>query len=125
MLVDTNVLIWNLRGNDAAAHLLDENPRFLISAVTYMEVLQGLHNKNELRVLRQALRFWQTEILSINEEISARAMFLVEEYALSDNMQMADALIAASALHTGELLITANDRHYKHIEGLEIRVFRP
>lgn len=125
MLIDTDVLIWNLRGNDAAATLLDEHPRFTISAVTYMELLQGLRDKTELRALRQAMRFWQTEVLAINEEISARAMFLVEEHALSHNMQMADALIAASALHLGEPLITANDRHYRHIDGLEIAIFRP
>jgi len=40
-------------------------------------------------------------------------------------MQMADALIAATALHLGMLLVTANDRHYRHIVGLELEVFRP
>ncbi|WP_208605414.1 type II toxin-antitoxin system prevent-host-death family antitoxin [Salinicola socius] len=52
-----------------------------------------------------------------------RAMFLVEEYALSHNMQMADALIAATALDRGITLMTANDRHYRHIDGLEIELF--
>ncbi len=50
-------------------------------------------------------------------------MFLVEEYALSHNMQMADALIAATALDRGITLMTANDRHYRHIDGLEIELF--
>lgn len=125
MLVDTDVLIWNLRGNEAAASLLDAHPRFRLSAVTYMELLQGLRNKTELRTLRQALHFWEADIVSISEEISARAMFLVEEHALSHNMQMADALIAATALDLGMPLMTANDKHYRHIDGLEIRVFRP
>ncbi|MHB0775276.1 PIN domain-containing protein [Halomonas sp. WWR20] len=125
MLVDTDVLIWNLRGNEVAAQLLDEHPRFTLSAVSYMELLQGLRDKAELRVLRQAIRFWQAEIFPINVEISSRAMFLVEEHSLSHNMQMADALIAASALHLGIPLITANDRYYRHIEGLEISIFRP
>jgi predicted nucleic acid-binding protein len=62
--------------------------------------------------------------LPINEEISLRAMFLVEEHALSHNMQMADALVAASALTAGETLVTANDKHYKYLHDLDIR-FRP
>lgn len=124
-LVDTDVLIWNFRGNEKAADLLDRGTPFLISGVTYMELLQGLRDSAELRVLRRALRFWNAEILHLNEEISARAMFLVEEYALSHNLQMADALIAASALYLGAPLVTANDRHYRHIGELEIEVFRP
>ncbi|HBL86991.1 MAG TPA: VapC toxin family PIN domain ribonuclease, partial [Alcanivorax sp.] len=42
MLVDTDVLIWNLRGDPAAAEALDSAPGFCLSAVTYMELLQGL-----------------------------------------------------------------------------------
>ncbi|MFC3286350.1 type II toxin-antitoxin system VapC family toxin [Litchfieldella rifensis] len=125
MLIDTDVLIWNLRGNDNAAVLLDEHRGFSISAVTYMELLQGLRDKAEMRALRQALHFWEAEIIAIERDISARAMFLVEEHALSHGMQMADALIAATALHLGDILITANDRHYRHIDGLEIDIFRP
>ncbi len=125
MLVDTDVLIWNLRGDPAAAEALDGAPGFYLSAVTYMELLQGLRDTRELRLLRQALRFWDARVLHLNEEISARAMFLVEEYALSHNMQMADALIAAGALYTGLPLFTAKDRHYRHIDGLDLRIFRP
>ena len=125
MLVDTDVLIWNLRGDPAAAEALDSAPGFWLSAVTYMELLQGLRDTRELRLLRRSLRYWDARVLHLNEEISARAMFLVEEYALSHNMQMADALIAAGAQYTGLPLFTANDRHYRHIDGLDLRIFRP
>ena len=110
MLVDTDVLIWNLRGNRAAAQRLDDAPGFWLSAVTYMELVQGLRNKQELRQLRQALIYWQASIRHLEEGISSRAMFLVESYALSHNMQMADALIAATAMEAGVPLLTANDR---------------
>ena len=125
MLVDTDVLIWNLRGDPAAAEALDSAPGFWLSAVTYMELLQGLRDTRELRLLRQALRYWDARVLHVNEEISARAMFLVEEYALSHNMRMADALIAAGAQYTGLPLFPANARHYRHIDGLDLRIFRP
>jgi len=125
VLIDTDVLIWNLRGNERAASFLDDNAPFSISVVSYMELLQGLRDKDELRVLRRAIRFWKTDIVQIDADISNRAAFLVEEYALSHSMQMADALIAATALTFGSTLVTANDRHYRHIEGLALLVFRP
>lgn len=125
MLIDTDVLIWNLRGNERAASVLDENAPFSISALSYMELLQGLRNKDELRVLRRAIRFWKADVVQIDVDISNRATFLVEEYALSHSMQMADALIAATALSLGTTLITANDRHYRPVEGLDLRIFRP
>ena len=58
MLVDTDVLIWNLRGNARAADRLDAMQGFLLSAATYMELVQGVRDKSELRALRQALSFW-------------------------------------------------------------------
>ncbi len=125
MLIDTDVLIWNLRGDQAAAELLDAHPGFIVSAVTYMELVQGLRNKSEFRALRQAMRQWRAEILPIDEQICARAVFLLEEHALSHGMKMADALIAASALDLGQALVTANDRHYRCIDGLSIEAFRP
>lgn len=36
-----------------------------------------------------------------------------------------DALIAATVLERGLDLLTANDRHYGHLEELGIEVFRP
>lgn len=124
-LVDTDVLIWNLRGNERAADRLDAARAFYLSAVSYMELVQGVRDKSELRVLRQALHYWSASILHINDGISSRASFLMEEHSLGDGMQLADALIAATALEYGLELLTANDKHYGPVEGLEVSVFRP
>ena len=125
MIVDTDVLIWYLRGNEKARKMIDELTSFSISAVTYMELVQGMRNQNELVQLRRALRAWKVEILYVNEEISAKAMFLVERHFMSDSMQLADALIASTALTNGMSIVTANDKHYKVVKQLEIIVFRP
>lgn len=125
IMVDTDVLIWNLRGHEGAAERLDSERGFLVSAVTYIELLQGLRDHGELRTLRRALRFWEARIHQINESTSMRAIFLVEEHGLAHGMQMADALIAATALDLGATLLTANDRHYRPVAGLELEVFRP
>ncbi len=123
ILVDTDVLIWNLRGNEKAAELLDANPGFRISAVTYMELAQGVRDKDEFRLLREALWFWQTTIVHISEPISARASYLVEQHALSAGLQVADALIAATALDAGLILISGNEKHYRTIEDLSFQEF--
>lgn len=125
MLIDTDVIIWNQRGNTVAADTLDQLPGFSLSVVSYMELLQGVRNLQEQQLLRRALRFWNAGLIHLDESISARAAFLVEQYALSHSMQMADALIAATAIELGTSLLTANDRHYRHIPELETVVFRP
>jgi hypothetical protein len=38
---------------------------------------------------------------------------------------MADALIASTALSLGIPLLTANDKHYRHVDDMEIMIFRP
>ena len=48
VLVDTDVLIWHLRGYAQATRRLDQLPALTISAVSYLEVLQGMRNKAEL-----------------------------------------------------------------------------
>ena len=125
ILVDTDVLIWYLRGNSEAYTLIHSLPHICISSVTYMELVQGMRNKDELRTLQQTLKQWNVKTIYVNEEISAKALFFVEEYFLSHSMQLADALIGATATMYGMTLITANDKHYKIIKELEMVVFKP
>ena len=82
----------------------------------------------EQRSIRSSLKTDREKIqatIYVNEEISAKALFFVEEYFLSHSMQLADALIGATASMYGMTLITANDKHYKIIKKLEMKVFRP
>ena len=125
MIVDTDVLVWYLRGNPRAAESLEAAGRFSISAVTYMELVQGMRNKEELRHLRMTLGAWSTEVLQIDEVVSTRAMLYVEQYSLSHGMRLADALIAATAVAHGSALLTGNSRHYRAIPDLVIEEFRP
>lgn len=123
MVIDTDVLIWYMRGNQNAYQLIENSDIFFLSAVTYMELVQGLRNKKELTALRQALHGWNAQILYISEEISAKAMFFVEQHFLSHSMQLADALIGATAIAHGMPLLTGNDKHYKVMKDLQIRKF--
>ena len=123
MLVDTDVLIWYLRGNEKAYEVIENLSGFSLSVVTYMELVQGMRNKQELNSLRQALRGWNATIIYLSEEISAKAMFFVEQHFLSHSLELADALIGATAIAHGVPLLTGNDRHYNVLDDLEVLKF--
>ncbi|MBN1782745.1 type II toxin-antitoxin system VapC family toxin [bacterium] len=125
MIIDTDVLIWYMKGNRKAFNLIENLSSFHISVITYMELVQGMRNKTELNELRKALRIWNTKILYINEDISSKAMFYVEKYALSHSIGIPDALIAATAVIAALPLFTGNDKYYRIISDLEITSFRP
>ena len=125
MIVDTDVLIWYLKGNEKAYKVIENANNFFISVVTYMELVQGMRSNKELNSLRKALHIWNAQTLYISEGISAKAMFYVEQHFLSHSMQLADALIGATAVTYGTPILTANDKHYKIIKDLQIKKFRP
>ncbi len=125
MLIDTDVLIWYLKGNDKAYKVIENSNNLFISVVTYMELVQGMRNKKELNNLRKALHIWNAQILYISEEISAKAMFYVEQHFLSHSLQLSDALIGATAIAYGNPVLTGNDKHYKVLKDIEIKRFRP
>jgi len=83
-----------------------------------------MRNKDELNCLRQTLKGWETKLLYISEEISAKAMFYVEQHYLSHSLQLADALIGATAVSFGLPILTGNDKHYKAIKHVQIKKFR-
>jgi len=125
MLIDSDVLIWYMRGNLKAYEVIESQNSFFISAVTYIELVQGMRNKNELKELRKSLSHWNTKILYISEDISAKAMFLVEQHYLSHSIVLADALIASTAISCGLKILTGNVKHYKVIKDLDIQLFNP
>lgn len=125
MLVDTDVLIWYLRGNNRARHEIEALPGFFISVVTYIELVQGMRNKQELRRLRRAIKIWDAKILYISEDISAKAMFYIEQYYLSHSLQLADALISATAVANGIDIFTANAKHYRILKEITLKEFKP
>ncbi len=125
MLVDSDVIIWYMRGNIIARNVLDNLDNLTISAITYMELMQGMRNKTELTALETTLINWQATVLLLNENISEIAIMLVKQFFLSHSLMLGDALIAATALNSGLPLLTANNKHYQMINELELLIFRP
>jgi len=125
LIIDTDVLVYELRGNERARRTVAQNLPFGISVVSYLELVQGMRNRRELQALHRQLRRWSVNVIHIDTHISIRSMYYVEEFFLSHSMQLADALVAATAVETNETLLTANDKHYRHIPGIQIKIFVP
>ncbi len=123
ILVDTDVLIWHLRGYPQATMRLDQLPALILSSVSYFEILQGMRNKVELQALKKMLAQRRAELLPLTPAITARAGALLEALTLSHGLGMADALIAATALEHGHAVLTGNLKHFGAVAGLQLEEF--
>ncbi len=125
MLFDTDVLIWCFRGVAKAAKTIENDSSPTISVVTYMELVQGVRDKKELKSIASFLANMGISVLPLTENIGHRASIYLEEHALKDGMAMADALIAATAVERALTLCTGNGKHFRVISDLEVAVFKP
>ena len=123
MLVDTDVLIWHLRGYAQATRRLDQLSALVLSAVSYLEVLQGIRNKTELAAVKKMLERRDATMLPITETVTQRAISLMESLGFSHGLQMGDALIAATALEHRLTVLTGNAKHFAVVAGLGVEAF--
>ncbi|MCL2658883.1 MAG: type II toxin-antitoxin system VapC family toxin [Betaproteobacteria bacterium] len=100
-------------------------PSLTISALTYLELLQGMRSRAELLAVQKSLALRNTQRLPVTPAITERAIDLMERLALSHGLGMGDALIAATALEQSVPLITGNIKHFSPIEGLTVERFDP
>jgi hypothetical protein len=124
-LFDTDVVIWMLRGNKLAAAAIDGAESRAMSAVSYMEVLHGARDAQDLRTSRRTLEALRFHILPVTESITERAVAIVEEHTLSVRLDPMDALIFATAFDYDITLCSGNEKHFRPIQGLRSCVFRP
>ena len=125
MLVDTDVLIWHLRGYPQATRRLDELGALTLSAISWLEVLQGMRNKAELVAVKKMLDKRSARLLPVTEAITLRATELMESLTLSHGLQMGDALIAATAIEHKLPIVTSNTKHFQAVKTLKIEAFKP
>lgn len=127
VLFDSDILIERFRGNEHAELFVRSCPLISrkIPAIAYMELLQGAANDGELRTVRQYLQKNFLDIVPVTERVTYQAIRLVERHTLTEGLRLADALIAATALVHGCYLATANERHYRFIKGLKLKIYRP
>lgn len=124
MLLDADVLIWNLRGSEVArAFLRRSAPQgvLYVSALTIAEVEAGLRPDEERRAsqLLEAL-----EPLAVTPEIGLAAGRLRRRWAPSHGSGLVDCVLAATAEIHDLALATLNVKHFPMIRGLK-PAFKP
>lgn len=110
-LVDTDVLIDSLRG--ARPFLLPEGAHAACSVITRAELYAGRRAKEQ--PIEQLLEAFVE--IDIDVDIATEAGVIRREHDLG----LADAVIAATALRAGRVVLTRNRRDYLPLPGLEVR----
>lgn len=118
ILVDTDVLIWHLRGLPTARDWLRsarEAGPLAISAVTLAELTGGMRTgeRREVRALLSSLL-----IEPVTGEVGRAAGTLIRQYRASHQIGLGDYLIAATVLERGLELATLSVRHFPMFAGL-------
>lgn len=124
MIFDTDVIIWLMRGKPEAAKAVSSVPnesRYL-SVITYMELVQGVRDKGELRFLKKMILQAGLAILPLSENIGRLASELMDKFKLSGGLEVQDALIAATTVEFRETLFTGNFKHFKLL-GIDVKHF--
>ena len=105
-VVDTNILIDFLNGSVKARTELARFELVSISIVTWMEVLVGVEIGGEENAVRAFLQ--RFDIQPINGAIAERAV----EIRRASKIRLPDAIIWATALQLGVVLVTRNTRDF-------------
>ncbi len=118
-LFDTDILIWIQRGNPKAAEWVEKEEERSISALSYMELLQGASEKRQHEYILDFLHEFNFRILPLSENIGHRAAIYIEEYSLSHGLRSGDAIIAATALLEDACLVTRDQALLDRIPEVE------
>ncbi len=125
MIIDTDILVWYFRGDEAARRFLARVPfpERMVSALTVMELVLGCRDSRETRDTAVFVSENLAAVIHPDEAISRHAIRLLELHALRSGLRVVDALIAATALESSVALATANV--HRAIAGLSLVRFRP
>jgi hypothetical protein len=112
-LIDTDIIIDHFHGHQPAldyiAAQFANGETLAISVVTITEILSGMRDGEQTRTERLLLLF---SVLDVNEEIARLAGYYLGRYRRSHGAELGDALIAATARHSGAGIVTRNRKHY-------------
>lgn len=124
-LIDTDIIIFALRGDKTVLAKFDENKNIpiSISMITYAELVFGAkRSQNERTNMLKVNRI--REIYPV-EELNIGIMELFADikanmYSKAMRIEDLDLFIAATAIYNGLTLVTNNTKHFKNIPLLKL-----
>ncbi|RDC57751.1 type II toxin-antitoxin system VapC family toxin [Pedobacter chinensis] len=120
VLCDTNIFIEIYKGNETVIDVFIKigQDNIAISDVSCAELLYGARNRKELDLIRKDID--KLIVLPISSTISTRAVKLIEQFSLSHNLNLPDALIASTAMVHNIELYTLNLKDFKFLNDVNL-----
>ena len=124
-LLDTDTIIYNLKGHDAVTKNLQqhiEDP-IKISIVTLMELYFGAYKSEKVAVNLAKVRTIENSFEVIAAEKGSAGIYGMLKVALERSgtpLDDFDLIIAACALAHNLILVTNNIKHFTRVEGLKL-----
>lgn len=115
-LLDTNVLSKIFYGNVDVKNFVDRLD-VGIETIVYIECIQGSISNSDKRRIQKSLQ--SLKYYSLNDDIARNAIELIDAHSNVRGLFLADAIIAATALHYDLTLITFNTKDFEFIEDLK------
>jgi predicted nucleic acid-binding protein len=117
ILLDTNIVLYLLNGEDTLVPLLEEKNLFL-SFITQLELLGNRHiNPNDILKIKQFIS--ECTVIDITPGIKELAISIRQNY----NIKLPDCIIMATALWLNMPLITA-DQDFTKIDIADLIYFQ-
>jgi predicted nucleic acid-binding protein len=113
-LLDSDIIIWHLRGRKEITEMLKDLQRSGLpacSAISVLEVQLGIKTKDEEE---KTNRFLQSlKVFDVTIDIANIAAKLIREYKVKGvTIDIPDSIIASTCILHDLILVTYNRRHY-------------
>lgn len=120
VICDTNIFIHFFNGDAATATELDKIglANVLMPSIVAMELFRGMTDKNQLAAMKKRIKNFN--VLNFNEPVSKTAVSLIEQYRLSHDLKIPDAIIAAMAIEFALPLLTYNVKDFRYIPSIKL-----
>ena len=124
-LLDTDTLIYSLKGNDAVVRNLATHQRdpLKVSVITTMELYYGAYKSEKAAANLAKVRRIENAFDILSVDFSIAETFGMLKSALESQgtpLDDFDLVIAASALAHNLTLVTNNEKHFRRVEGLRL-----
>jgi predicted nucleic acid-binding protein len=124
LLFDSDVLIDVLRSLPVAvAYLKSRTGRLFVSVITVAELHSGVRAGRETTELESLISIF--EVIPVDQDTAILGGGFRRTYLKSQNLALADTLIAATAVREGATLVTLNRKHYPMIPNLIVSYAKP
>jgi len=112
-LLDSDIIIWHLRGREEVTAMLRNLQRFGVpgcSALSVLEVQLGVKRGEEERT---NYFFEHLGVFDVNREVASKAAQLIREHkGKGVTLDIPDAVIASTCILHDLILVTFNRKHY-------------